>query len=588
MQNFKKIIFLLSSRERKLSVILFFLLLIMALLEMIGVASILPFIAVLSNPELIETNKILNFFYKNSKIIGVNNNQEFLFTLGIMVFLLLIFSLSFRALTTYAAYKFVQMREFSISRRLVITYLRQPYEWFLNRNSSELGKSVLSEVGEVVGMGLKPMIDLVARILIAIAILSLLIVVDPKLAFIVGLTIGAAYGIIYKFAKNYLQKIGSERLKNNELRYSTVMEAFGAAKEIKLTGLENAYIQKYTEPANKYAKSQALQVVISDLPRYALEAVAFGGILLIIVYLISQNGSFNSALPIISLYVFAGYRLMPAIQRIYSNYSKITYITPALDKLYQDIKSLDVKKISENQNILDLKNNIILKNVSFIYPKSSRKALNNINLSIPFKSRIGLIDTTGCGKTTLVDIILGLLKPTEGKLEIDGKDILNEISLRKWQRALGYVPQNIYLADDTIAANIAFGLDKNKVDQSKVEAVSKIANLHNFVANELPEKYQTFVGERGVRLSGGQLQRIGIARALYNNPSVLILDEATSALDLETEKAVMDAINNLNKNVTIVIIAHRLNTVKNCDMIFKFEKGELVSKGTYQEIIAKM
>ena len=279
---------------------------------------------------------------------------------------------------------------------------------------------------------------------------------------------------------------------------------------------------------------------------------------------------------------------MPAIQRIYSNYSKITYITPALDKLYQDIKSLDVKKISENQNILDLKNNIILKNVSFIYPKSSRKALNNINLSIPFKSRIGLIGTTGCGKTTLVDIILGLLKPTEGKLEIDGKDILNEISLRKWQRALGYVPQNIYLADDTIAANIAFGLDKNKVDQSKVEAVSKIANLHNFVANELPEKYQTFVGERGVRLSGGQLQRIGIARALYNNPSVLILDEATSALDLETEKAVMDAINNLNKNVTIVIIAHRLNTVKNCDMIFKFEKGELVYKGTYQEIIAKM
>ncbi len=588
MQNFKKIIFLLSSRERKLSVILFFLLLIMALLEMIGVASILPFIAVLSNPDLIETNKILNFLYKNSKIIGVNNNQEFLFTLGIMVFLLLILSLSFRALTTYAAYKFVQMREFSISRRLVITYLRQPYEWFLNRNSSELGKSVLSEVGEVVGMGLKPMIDLVARIMIAIAILFLLIVVDPKLAFFVGLTIGAAYGIIYKFAKKYLQKIGSERLKSNELRYNTVMEAFGAAKEIKLTGLENAYIQKYTEPANKYAKSQALQVVISDLPRYALEAIAFGGILLIIVYLISQNGSFNSALPIISLYVFAGYRLMPAIQRIYSNYSKITYITPALDKLYQDIKSLEVKKISENQNILDLKNNIILKNISFIYPKSSRKALNDINLSIPFKSRIGLIGTTGCGKTTLVDIILGLLKPTEGKLEIDGKDILNEVSLRKWQRALGYVPQNIYLADDTIAANIAFGLDKNKVDQSKVEAVSKIANLHNFVANELPEKYQTFVGERGVRLSGGQLQRIGIARALYNNPSVLILDEATSALDLETEKAVMDAINNLNKNVTIVIIAHRLNTVKNCDMIFRFDKGELVSKGTYQEIIAKM
>ncbi len=583
MSNLKKFLFLLSSREKKLSIFLFFQLLIMAFLDMIGVASILPFITVLTNPELIESNKLLNLLYQNFKMLGVKNDQQFLLSLGLLVFLLLVISLSFKALTTYVQYKFVLMREYSISRTLLTTYLYQPYTWFLNRSTANLGKSILSETSTIVGAGLKPLIDLAAQAMVILAILGLLVIVDPKLVLYIGGVIGLAYGIIFKFAKKYLYKIGQEREQSNEFRYDAVIEAFGAAKEIKTTGLEDSYIKKFSHPAQIYAKKQAQAVVIADLPRFALEAIAFGGILLIIIYLISQTGSFNSALPIISLYAFAGYRILPAINRIYVAISKITFISPSLDKVYKDLKNLEIQKLSQDQRALGLQKMIKLKNVIYSYPNSSKPAINDISLSIPSRSCVGFVGTTGSGKTTIIDIILGLLRPQHGFLEIDDK-VLTDENIRSWQRSIGYVPQNIYLADDTISANIAFGLESKKVDQNKVETACKIANLHDFIIEDLPQKYQTHVGERGVRLSGGQRQRIGIARALYHNPEILILDEATSALDVQTEKAVMDAVNNLGKNITIILIAHRLNTVKNCDLIFKLEKGNLISRGTFEEL----
>jgi ABC-type multidrug transport system fused ATPase/permease subunit len=289
-------------------------------------------------------------------------------------------------------------------------------------------------------------------------------------------------------------------------------------------------------------------------------------------------------LPIISLYVFAGYRLMPALQVIYSSFTKITFVGPSLDKLYYDIKSLKAFVPNQDEGILKLEQTISLKNISYEYPNSSRTVLKDININIPAKNTIGLIGSTGSGKTTIIDIILGLLEAQKGNLEVDGK-LITKNNCRAWQRSLGYVPQHIYLADDTIAANIAFGLNVDEINQEAVEKSAKIANLFEFVVNELPNKFKTKVGERGVRLSGGQRQRIGIARALYHNPQVLILDEATSALDNETEKAVMEAVNNLSKDITIILIAHRLNTVKNCDIVFKIEKGQLVSQGTFDQLI---
>ena len=297
-----------------------------------------------------------------------------------------------------------------------------------------------------------------------------------------------------------------------------------------------------------------------------------------------QTGSFNNSLPMISLYVFAGYRLMPALQQIYVSFTTISYIGPSLDKLYEDINNLKSIELNQDQGFLSFNKTITLKNINYNYPNTSRTTLKNVNLSIFAKTTVGLIGTTGSGKTTMVDIILGLLEAQMGTLEIDGQIITRQNS-RAWQRSIGYVPQHIYLSDNTIADNIALGIDSKNINLEALEKASKIANLHDFVVNELPEKYQTIVGERGVRLSGGQRQRIGIARALYNNPNVLILDEATSALDNQTEQAVMDAINNLGKNITIILIAHRLSTVKKCDKIFLLEDGKLKKEGTFEELI---
>jgi ABC-type multidrug transport system fused ATPase/permease subunit len=584
MQTIKKFLYFLTTQERKSASLLLVMILFMALIDMVGVASILPFMAVLSNPDIIHSNVWLKEIFQFFKTFGIENDQEFLFALGVMIFILLVTSLMFKAITTYVQVRFVQMRQYSISKRLVEGYLNQPYAWFLSRHSADLGKTILSEVSQIVGSGISPLMELIAKSAVVIALIILLFIADPMLAIVISLTFSFAYGLIFIFTRSYLNKMGKERLKCNELRFTAVSEAFGAAKEVKVGGLEQIYIKRFSEPSKTFAKNMASATVIGQLPRFALEALAFGGILIMILYLILKVGSFNSALPIISLYVFAGYRMMPALQQIYSSFTQLTFVGPSLEKLYNDSKSLELLNPNQDKDILSFKNKITLKNINYNYPNSSRTALKDINLEILAKTTNGLVGPTGSGKTTTVDIILGLLEPQKGTLEIDGI-VIQKKNSRAWQRSIGYVPQNIYLADDTVAANIAFGVSPKNINLEDVISASKIANLHEFVSNDLPEKYQTTIGERGVRLSGGQRQRIGIARALYYKPKVLILDEATSALDNQTEKAVMDAVNNINKNITIILIAHRLSTVKNCDTIFLLDKGELKDKGTFEELI---
>ena len=584
METIKKLLFLLTSSERKHVMLLLFMMLIVALLEMLGVASILPFISVLTNPDLIETNSTLNFMFQTSKLYGVENNQHFLFVLGVIVFILLVTSLLFKAITAYVQVRFVQMFNYSIGKRLVENYLYQPYSWFLNRNSAELGKTILSEVATVVSGGIRPLMDLISKAIITTTIVTLLIIVDTKLTLIICFFLGGIYGIIFYFIRSFLEKMGKERLKSNQSRYIAVSEAFGASKEVKVRGLEESFIKQFSYSAKNFALTQASVSVLEQLPRFFLEAIIFGGMLIIIILTLDQSGGFITILPIISLYAFAGYRLMPAIHHMYSSFTLLTFVAPALDKLYVDIKNLKHFDKNQKEEVLSFNKCIRLNNVSYSYPNSSRTTLEEINLNIPARTTIGIIGSTGSGKTTTVDIILGLLEPIKGTLEVDEK-IITKQNLRSWQQSIGYVPQNIYLADDTIAANIAFGVDSIDIDLSMVEKASKIANLHEFVIEELPKQYQTITGERGVRLSGGQRQRIGIARALYHNPKVLILDEATSALDNQTEKAVMDAVNNLGNEITIILIAHRLSTVKKCNKIFLLDKGKLKNEGTFDELI---
>jgi ABC-type multidrug transport system fused ATPase/permease subunit len=584
MKTIKNFLFLLNNRERKKVILLIGMILVMAILEMIGVASILPFMAVLTNPDLIETNIILNSIYETSNSFGVENEKQFLFTLGVFVLLMLITSLIFNALTTYTQLKFIHMREYSIGKRLVGLYLQQPYDWFLNRHSADLGKNILSEIQYLIGNGLNPLLDLIAKSTVATSLILLLILANPNLALIVGLSLGGIYILVFLLVRNFLNKIGKQRLKSNKLRFTALSEAFGAIKEIKINNLEEIYIKRFSKPAQNFASTSALSRVISIIPRYVLEGVAFGGILIIILYLMLRSNNFNEILPMLSLYIFAGYRLMPALQKIYSSLTQITFVNTSLNSLVNEIRNLDEQLQNDDQETFKFNELISLKNIEYAYPNSALVSLKNINLNINARDTIGLIGATGSGKSTIVDIILGLLQAQKGTLEVDGK-LITKKNLRSWQKLIGYVPQNIFLIDDTIAANIAFGIEKDDIDQQKLENASKIANLYQFVTKELENKYQTIIGERGVRLSGGQKQRIGIARALYNDPKILILDEATSALDNLTEKVVIDAVNNINKNITVIMIAHRLSTLSKCDQIYLLENGKLKNKGTYKELI---
>lgn len=586
MNIFKQILNLLSPQEKNRAILLLILILATAFVDVLGVASILPFIGLLANPELIETNRYLSYLYNKSNIIGISSSEQFLFATGIIVFIVLIISLLIRALSNYAQIRFALMREYTIGKRLFEGYLFQPYSWFLNKNSSDFGKNILSEVSNVTHQAIVPSINLIAQSTVVLAMLILVIIADPEIALAVGSILFVSYGGIFYLVKKYLSNIGTESVETNKNRFKEFNDAFGAIKELKLNGIENNYIKRYSKPAEIYAKNLSIAHALTQAPRYIVEAIAFGGMIFLVLLLMGRSGNFAEIIPLITLYAFVGYRLIPATQLIYNSMTIIRFSGPALKNLHNDLSKL--KRSDQEQETLtrsvSLNSFINLKNLNYSYSETTSLALKNINIQIQAFSKVGIIGSTGSGKTTLIDLILGLLEQSQGTITVDNNIICNQ-NLRSWQKNIGYVPQQIFLSDASIAENIAFGQNLNNIEMKSVEEAAKIANLHEFVFNELPKKYKTLVGERGVRLSGGQRQRIGIARAIYRNPKVLILDEATSALDSLTEKMVMDNIQNLKKKMTTIIIAHRLSTVKNCDKIFILEKGEVKDEGTYKDLI---
>lgn len=583
MSFLKKLLDLLSARERRQMGVLLVMILLMALLDVVGIASIMPFMALLAQPQILETNSLLAAL--NAKL-GFSDVRHFQFFLGLLVFVALIVSIAFKALTSYAQVRFTLMREYSISMRLIEGYLAQPYAWFLGQHSANLGKTILSEVNRIVGGVMMPAVNIVAQGVVVLAILSLLVAVSPQLAFAVGGFLSGVYGLIYVFSRGYLLRIGQQYFFANEERFKEVVEAFGAIKDIKAGGLETVYAKRFSKPAKTYAEKMAAAQVATQLPRFALEVLAFGGMLLVVLYEISVSGGLAEALPIISLYAFAGYRLMPALQQIYIGVSQLRFSKTSLDVLHADMEKLYPARDSRGGDAdLDFSRGVRLKDVCFNYPNSSRLALADINIYIPAHKAIGLVGATGSGKSTAVDVILGLLEPAAGALEVDGVQIAGD-DCRRWRRLIGYVPQQIFLIDDSVAANIAFGIDPTCVDRAALEWAARVANLHEFVIKELPQGYETLIGERGVRLSGGQRQRIGVARALYKKPKLLIMDEATSALDNVTEYAVMEAVKNLGHSVTIVMVAHRLTTVRECDCIYLLQDGRVHASGSYDDLIA--
>jgi ABC-type multidrug transport system fused ATPase/permease subunit len=581
----RKLFALLNKAERRRLGLLFVMIAVMGLLDMASVAALGPFLQVLSNPETTGSR----FIEAVKAVLQPQSTEALLIWLAALALVFVIASLVFKALTIYAIIRFSHMRAFSLSQRLLSAHLRQPYAWFLGRHSADLGKGVLSEVDKVVDNALVPGLRGIAQFVVVVALVALLVITNPIAALIGFVFVVGSYGLVFVLTRKKLERIGAERVSANEARYRFAQEALGGIKEVKLHGLEFLYLNRFSKPAFAFADRQATAMVISKLPRYLLEAIVFGAMIaLVLGLLITGGGRLDQIIPTIGIYAMAGARLFPALQELYQGISLLQFNGPAVNALYADLVEQTERAgridAGRDQRSLALRRRLAVRDVTFTYTGAHRAALHNLSLDIEANTTVGLVGSTGAGKTTVVDLILGLLEPESGHVAVDDV-VLDRSNIRAWQNTLGYVPQHIFLIDDSVTANIALGVPPGEVDMDAVERAARIAELDRDIKSDFPDGYSTKLGEGGVRLSGGQRQRIGIARALYNDPSVLVLDEATSALDNITEKAVMDAVQNIAKAKTVILIAHRLSTVQACDKIVMLHRGAAIAEGTYDQLL---
>lgn len=554
----------------------------MALLEILGVGSVIPFISVLSQPELIKTNEFLAYIYS---YLNFSNIEQFTVFLGFTFFVFFFLSICFKSFTLYAQLRFVLSHEYIIGRKLMEGYFNQPYIWFLNKNASDISKNILFEVSEVIGNGMVPLMNIISQCAVVIALISLLLIVNPIVALRMIFILFSSYLIIFISVNNLLSKTGRKKLLANQQRFRIVDQSFSAIKEIKVLNASEHYIKRFSNEASNYWKFNASSQLIAALPRFALEALSFGVLLLFILVEYYRGISLSENLPIISVYAISGYRLLPAFQQIYVAFSKLRYVKHTLNLIHSEMKDLKFpEKRKLDTNKWKLITSLKLENISFNYPDSKIKSLDKVSIEIKKNQIVGITGRSGSGKSTLIDIILGIISPKSGNIYLNNKKINTKEKI-SFMQSIGYVPQDIYLADDTVAANIALGIDKEEIKQKQLEKVAKIANIHDFVIGDLTQGYETIIGDKGIKLSGGQKQRIGLARALYRNPNLLILDEGTSALDNITEKLIINSIKKLSSEITIIFVAHRLNSLKICDEIYLLEKSKLINSGTYQELL---
>ncbi|MES1946420.1 ABC transporter [Salinisphaera sp. C84B14] len=570
----------------------------MGIMQMAGVGVILPFVSLLSNPEHVHTNAALDWLYT---VLGFASVNGFLILIGSVLLAILVLSNVVTALTIWLMTRFSWGVQRRISARLLEGYLNQPYETFLNRNSAETGKNILIESQQFANGVLMPALKALAFGITAAMIVGFLFWLEPLLALAVTLIFGCAYLLVYLTIRRVLLRTGRTRMAANTERFKAVGEAFGSVKEVKVLNREAHFIHRYDPAARTFANAMAKSQVLAQVPRYAIEGLAFGIVMAAMLYLLASGQGLQSALPLASAFVVAGYRLLPALQNIYQGFAQWRFNQSVLDTLQKDLtahqppaqaasgpsQTLPESNVATSPHEpvkLVFDQTIQLRNLTYHYPNTSAPSLDAITLTIPCNSFVALTGQTGAGKTTLADIILGLLEPSAGEILIDGT-VLTEENRSQWQANLGYVPQDIYLTDSTISSNIAYGLAEAEIDHSAVERAARIANIHEFITNKLPDGYDTIVGERGVRVSGGQRQRIGIARALYHDPAVIVLDEATSALDNETERRIVNELDAMRGGRTLIVIAHRLTTVQKCHEVFMLHDGRIAARGSYDELI---
>lgn len=589
-RSIKQLLAIFSPAERLRFLGVLAAMLAMGIMQMAGVGVILPFVSLLSNPEHVHRNAALEWLYTALGFASVNN---FLILIGSVLLFIMVASNAVTAFTLWLMMRFSWGVQKRISTRLLDGYLHQPYETFLNRNSAETGKNILIESQQFANGVLMPALKSLAFGITAAMIVGFLFWVQPLLALAVTLIFGSAYLLVYLTIRRALLRIGRQRMTANTQRFQAVGEAFGSVKEVKVMGREAHFLHRYEPAAEVFANAMAKSQIFAQVPRYAIEGLAFGIVMAAMLYLLARGNGLQSALPMASAFVVAGYRLLPALQNIYQGIAQSRFNQSVLDTLQRDLAAHErpseqsgcTPNTAQDERVrLAFEHAIEIRNLTYSYPMASAPSLDDVSLTIPRNSFVALTGATGAGKTTLADIILGLLEPSAGEISIDGTPLTAE-NRGKWQANLGYVPQDIYLTDSSITSNIAYGLATGDIDHSAVERAARIANIHDFIVGKLPSGYDTIVGERGVRLSGGQRQRIGIARALYHDPSVIVLDEATSALDNETERRIVNELDAMRGGRTLIVIAHRLTTVQKCHEVFMLRDGEIAARGSYEDMI---
>ena len=559
-----KIWALFNADEKRHALLMLLLIVLMAAAETLGVLSVMPFLSVLARPDIVHEHVWLRAAFER---IGFDDLRSFIIALGLATMTVVVLASTFKTVTLHQVNRFVHFQRHLLSVRLLSRYLHQPYEFFLTRNPSVLAKNVLSEVDQITIDLLQPLSQLIAQGAVVVAMVLLVFVYDPWMALCIVAGVGLLYGLIYLLVRKRLGRIGAQRQAANAGRYQSCNEALGGIKDVKVTHSAPAYMQAFARDSREFSRHSATAETLSQSPLYIVEAVGYAGLILIsLTLLLRSSGDLAQVLPALGLYGFAAYRLLPAVQIMYRGFARLRFSTAILDNIHHDLGLAEVDAAPSGDSIRP-HTEIRLEGIRYAYPTAPDKpVLDAFDLVIPANTSVGIAGRSGAGKSTVMDLLLGLLQPQAGTLSVDGVPITAG-NVVQWQRAIGYVPQHIYLADASVAENIAFGLPREQIDMLAVERAARAAQIHDFVMSDLPQGYQTRVGDRGIRLSGGQRQRVGIARALYRDPEVLLMDEATSALDGVTEHAVNEAIRALAGLKTVVVIAHREASLKGCDSV---------------------
>ena len=576
-----KILSVLSPLERRNVTLLLVLMFIGMLFEILSVGIILPVIAIIMQEDLIQQFPVLQttFHY-----LGEPNHTQLV--VGSMLALVIAYTMKsfFIIFLIWKQMSFIHNVQASLSQRLFINYLRQPYTFHLQRNSAQLIRNIVTETGMFALTGLSAAMILLTEILALLGIVILLLFIEPVGAIITAITIGLVSLLFYYFTRGYILKWGKERQYHEGMRIQHLQQGLGGVKDVKLLGREDNFFSQYSFHNKRSAHVGKYVYTMQQFPRILLELLAVIGLSILVVTMVMQGDNSGTLFATLAVFAAAAFRMLPSVNKIITAIQRVRYSLPVINILHEELVGFDECQTKNNNKTLLFKDSLNLESVTYKYPLTEDRALSEINISIHVGTSVGFIGGSGAGKSTIVDIILGLLTPVKGRVLVDGIDI--QENLRSWQNNIGYVPQSIYLTDDSLRRNIAFGIANEDIDELALNRAIKAAQLNEFV-NSLENGLDSIVGERGIRISGGQRQRIGIARALYHDPEVLVLDEATSSLDVQTELKIMEAVNTFKGKKTIIIVAHRLSTVENCNLIYHIEKGKIVKEGSPDSILAK-